>query len=192
MECVLPSPYGMSISLLPDEPNPLRCQRTPVMHSLAALIQAIPSRVANPTVFLPFHRHAWLLQSTFFFLLSKQSRMHLPCPDCVGKSWGRRLAALTSWCPWACPAAGMQGVFCLARGFQVVQGSRFALKCDTKKKKGVKTFTIQVNSLKNAVCTVSLALSTLMQPGSWGYRLKNTDRRADHSLWLCCWGASLI
>lgn len=140
MECVLPSLCGMSISRLLDEPNPLCCRRTPVMHSLAALIQAIPSRVANPTVFLPFHRHAWLLQSTFFFLLSKQSHKHLLCPDCVGKSWGRRLAALTSWCPWARPAAGMQGVFCLARGFEVVQGSRFALKCDTKRKK---TFTIQ-------------------------------------------------
>lgn len=95
MECVLPSPCGMSISLLPDEPNPLCCRRTPVMHSLAALIQAIPSRVANPTVFLPFHRHAWLLQSTFCFvfsLLSKQSHKRLLCPDCVGKSWGWRLA----------------------------------------------------------------------------------------------------
>ena len=43
----------------PIEPNPLCCSRMPVMHSLAALIQASPSHPVSPNAFLPFHRHAW-------------------------------------------------------------------------------------------------------------------------------------
>lgn len=43
------------------------------------------------------------------------------------------MLALTSRCPLGSPAAGMQGIFCLAWSSEVIQGDRFTLKWETKK-----------------------------------------------------------
>lgn len=48
--------------------------------------------------------------------------------------------ALTSRCSLGRPAAGMQGVFCLAWSSEVIQGGRFTLKWDTKKEKKMSQF----------------------------------------------------
>lgn len=60
---------------------------------------------------------------------------------------GRRRmeVALTSRCSLGRPAAGMQGVFCLAWSSEVIQGGRFTLKWDTKTGKKMSQFATMLN-----------------------------------------------
>lgn len=76
-ECVLLPPSGMSISLLPEQPNPPLCCKMSVVRSLAALIQSRPISRLKPDCVPNVY--------AFIFPSSSCGRAtnHVPCSHCV-------------------------------------------------------------------------------------------------------------
>lgn len=126
----------------------IRCAaaRTPAVHSLAALIQSRPVSRLKPDCVSNISA-LFFFFSSFLFQQNHESRAVFSlCGE--HRRWGRRTLALTSSrCPLRRPAAGMQGVFCLARSSEVIQGGRFTLRWETKTERK-ETFQ---NANKNAI-----------------------------------------
>lgn len=179
-----PAPRRAKSAMLPENASHAFTRGANPSHPISCRKPNCIFTISSPRLASPVY--------VFFFLLSKQSHKHLPCPDCVGKGWGWWCGGTHLLVPVGPSCCWDAGCLLSCSGLWGHSGQQVCAKVWYKKEKGVKMFTIQANSLKNAVCTVSLASSTLMQPGSWGYRLENMEHQADHSLRLCCWGASLI
>lgn len=81
MKRVLPTYQGMSISLRPPSQILLCCWRMPVMHSLAALIQAIHLHLTLQTQ-MHFYHFIDMLGLSFFQVWSFQSIFSSPSQRC--------------------------------------------------------------------------------------------------------------